>query len=83
MRLPHGNTGDGGNIAGVVMPVLPGALLVWAAIAVWAFAVGSGTAWAVLAGVSVVIGAGIFTVTGRAAQQYAGPSVILSFILAA
>lgn len=37
----------------------------------------------VVFGVGVVIGAGIFTVTGRAAQQYAGPSVVLSFILAA
>ena len=37
----------------------------------------------VVFGVGVVIGAGIFTVTGRAAQQYAGPAVILSFILAA
>ena len=44
------------GIVGVVVPVLPGALLVWAAIAVWAFAVGSATAWAVLAVVSVVIG---------------------------
>ncbi|MDN5790344.1 MAG: amino acid permease, partial [Micrococcales bacterium] len=34
-------------------------------------------------GVGVVIGAGIFTVTGRAAQQFAGPSIILSFILSA
>ena len=42
--------------SGVVVPVLPGALLVWAAIAVWAFAVGSATSWAVLAVVSVVIG---------------------------
>ena len=37
----------------------------------------------VVFGVGVVIGAGIFTVTGRAAQQYAGPAVILSFTLAA
>lgn len=44
------------GIVGVVVPVLPGALLVWAAIAVWAIAVGSTTAWAVLAAVSVVIG---------------------------
>ena len=43
------------GIVGVVVPALPGALLVWAAIAVWAFAVGSSTAWAVLAVVSVVI----------------------------
>lgn len=37
----------------------------------------------VVFGVGVVIGAGIFTVTGRAAHQFAGPSVVLSFILAA
>jgi APA family basic amino acid/polyamine antiporter len=34
-------------------------------------------------GVGVVIGAGIFTVTGRAAQQYAGPSIIISFVVGA
>jgi len=34
-------------------------------------------------GIGVIIGAGIFTVTGRAAQQYAGPSVVYSFILGA
>jgi uncharacterized protein len=44
------------GIAGVVVPVLPGALLVWAAIAVWAVTVGSGTAWAVLAGATLLIG---------------------------
>jgi uncharacterized protein len=44
------------GIVGVVVPVLPGALLVWAAIAVWALAVGSDTAWAVLAGATLLIG---------------------------
>lgn len=44
------------GIAGVVVPVLPGALLVWAAIAMWALVVGSATAWWVLAGATVVIG---------------------------
>lgn len=34
-------------------------------------------------GVGVVIGAGIFTVTGRAANLYAGPAVIISFLIAA
>ena len=37
----------------------------------------------VVFGVGVVIGAGIFTVTGRAAQQFAGPAVIISFLIAA
>ena len=44
------------GIVGVVVPVLPGALLVWAAIAVWALVDGSATAWAVLAAATVLIG---------------------------
>ena len=44
------------GIVGVVVPVLPGALLVWAAIAVWALVVGSATAWAVLAVATLLIG---------------------------
>ncbi|GAA1575214.1 amino acid permease [Kribbella hippodromi] len=34
-------------------------------------------------GIGVIIGAGIFTLTGKAAAQYAGPSIALSFVLAA
>jgi APA family basic amino acid/polyamine antiporter len=34
-------------------------------------------------GVGVIIGAGIFTLTGRAAQQYAGPAIALSFVIGA
>ncbi len=34
-------------------------------------------------GIGVVIGAGIFTLTGRVANQYAGPGVVFSFALAA
>jgi uncharacterized protein YqgC (DUF456 family) len=44
------------GIVGVVVPVLPGALLAWAAIAVWALAVGSTTAWAVLGIATLLIG---------------------------
>jgi len=44
------------GIVGVVVPVLPGALLVWAAIAVWALVDGSPTAWAVLAVATLLIG---------------------------
>jgi uncharacterized protein YqgC (DUF456 family) len=44
------------GIVGVVVPVLPGALLAWAAIVVWALAVGSATAWVVLAVATVAIG---------------------------
>ena len=34
-------------------------------------------------GIGVIIGAGIFTLTGRAAQAYAGPSIVVSFAIAA
>jgi uncharacterized protein YqgC (DUF456 family) len=44
------------GIVGIVVPVLPGALLVWAAIAAWALAVGSATAWAVLGLATLLIG---------------------------
>jgi APA family basic amino acid/polyamine antiporter len=36
----------------------------------------------VLFGIGVVIGAGIFSVTGPAAANYAGPGIVLSFVLA-
>lgn len=34
-------------------------------------------------GVGTVIGAGIFTLTGKAAHEVAGPSIVLSFVIAA
>lgn len=34
-------------------------------------------------GIGVIIGAGIFTFTGKAAQAYAGPSITISFVVAA
>lgn len=34
-------------------------------------------------GIGVIIGAGIFTLTGRAAAEYAGPAIVFSFVIAA
>lgn len=34
-------------------------------------------------GIGVIIGAGIFTLTGRAAANYAGPAIVISFVIAA
>ena len=44
------------GIVGVVVPVLPGALLAWAAIVVWALTVGGATAWAVAGVATLAIG---------------------------
>ena len=44
------------GIVGVVVPVLPGSLLAWGAIVVWALAVGSATAWAALGIATLLIG---------------------------
>ncbi|MDD5200762.1 MAG: amino acid permease [Terrimicrobiaceae bacterium] len=41
-----------------------------------------GPASLVLLGIGVVIGAGIFSITGAAAGQYAGPGIVLSFVIA-
>jgi uncharacterized protein len=46
----------GTGIVGVVVPVLPGALLAWAAIAVWALVVGGVAAWTVLGVATLAIG---------------------------
>jgi uncharacterized protein len=45
------------GVVGIVVPVLPGALLSWAAILVWALEEQSSTGWIVLAIATVLIGA--------------------------
>lgn len=45
------------GVAGVVIPVLPGGLLAWVAIAVWAVQVQDAAGWAVLAVSTLAIGA--------------------------
>jgi uncharacterized protein YqgC (DUF456 family) len=46
------------GIIGVVVPVLPGLLLVWAGVAVWGLARHDALGWGVLAVVTVVLAAG-------------------------
>ena len=42
------------------------------------------SAWNLVSlGIGAIIGAGIFTLTGHAAAQYAGPAIILSFLFSA
>lgn len=45
------------GIVGIVIPILPGAILSWAAILVWAFEEQSSTGWTVLAIATAFIGA--------------------------
>lgn len=47
------------GLVGIVVPLLPGTLLVWAAIAVWAYVENSTVSWVVLGGATAVLGAGI------------------------
>ena len=47
------------GLVGILVPLLPGTLLVWAAIAVWSFAERTTTAWAVLGLATAVLGAGL------------------------
>jgi uncharacterized protein len=47
------------GIVGVVIPLLPGTLLVFGAIAVWAYVEGTTAAWVTLAVVTVILGAAL------------------------
>ena len=56
------------GLVGVVVPLLPGALLVWAAIVVWGITVGTATGWAVVGVATALIAAGQvvkYTIPGR------------------
>jgi uncharacterized protein len=76
------------GIAGVVVPVLPGAVLVWGAILVWAIAVGSPAAWAVLAAATVLVGGAQvvkYLVPGRRLRSAGVPrqSILAGLLVAA
>lgn len=47
------------GLAGIFVPMLPGSLLVWAAIALWAYVESNTTAWVVFGVATALLGAGI------------------------
>lgn len=47
------------GLAGILFPLLPGTLLIWAAIAVWAYVEHTTVAWIVLGVATALLGAGI------------------------
>jgi uncharacterized protein YqgC (DUF456 family) len=68
------------GIIGVVVPVLPGGLLVVGAVLVWAIDVGGATAWGVFAGCAALVLAGAvvkYVVPGRRLQEAGVPSSTL------
>lgn len=59
------------GLVGILVPVLPGSVLVVGAILVWAIAEGGATAWAVFAAATVIVAAGAvvkYVVPGRRLQ---------------
>ena len=50
------------GLAGILVPLLPGTLLVWAAIAVWSVMTDTTASWVVLGVVTVLLGAGVHVV---------------------
>lgn len=47
------------GLAGILVPLLPGTLLIWLAIAVWALVESTTTSWVVLGVVTLLLGAGV------------------------
>lgn len=68
------------GVIGVVVPVLPGSLLILGAVLVWALQDGSGTAWAVFSVVTVLLATGAivkYLVPGRRLQAAGVPNSTL------
>jgi uncharacterized protein YqgC (DUF456 family) len=65
------------GLAGIVVPVLPGTVLILGAVLVWALAVASPAGWLVLAVVAVLLGAGAvvkYVVPGRGLRSAGVPT---------
>jgi uncharacterized protein YqgC (DUF456 family) len=70
------------GLVGVVVPLLPGALLAWAAIVVWGVTVGTATGWAVVGVATAVIAVGQvvkYTIPGRRLRTDGVPQRSLAF----
>lgn len=70
------------GIAGVIVPVLPGTLLVLGAILVWALEIGGSTAWVVFGVSAALLLAGTvvkYTVPGRRLKESGVPTSTLLF----
>ena len=65
------------GLVGILVPILPGTILVWAAILVWAWSIGGVTAWAVLGVATALLAGGAvvkYVVPGRRLQVAGVPA---------
>jgi uncharacterized protein len=70
------------GLVGVVVPLLPGLILVWAGIALWSFTQGGQVGWLVLAAASLVLALGLFAkyaLPGRQLREAGVPWTTLTF----
>lgn len=68
-------------VVGSVLPILPGALLAWIAIAVWAALEGTFAAWTVLVVATMLLAAGQvlkYLIPGRSLRQADVPGVVIA-----
>src|SRR5688500_18725736 len=69
------------GLAGVLIPLLPGPVLIWAGIGVWAFDRMDLTGWAVLVVASVVLAIGLvakYALPGRQLREAGVPWITLA-----
>lgn len=74
------------GLVGILVPLLPGTLLVWAAIAVWAVVDRGTESWLVLGAVTVLLGAGmlvkyLWPVRRMRAADVGGPTLAAGAVL--
>jgi uncharacterized protein YqgC (DUF456 family) len=70
------------GLAGVVIPFLPGLVLIWAGIAYWSFDRGDGAGWLVLGAATVVLALGLvvkYALPGRRLREAGVPWITLAF----
>lgn len=70
------------GLVGILIPMLPGSILVLVAIGAWAGEVGTSTAWAFFAGCTLFIGIGVaakYLVPGRRLKEAGVPNSTLLF----
>lgn len=69
------------GLAGVVLPLLPGPVLIWAGIAYWAYDLGEATGWAVLAIATAILALGLvakYLLPGRRLREAGVPWITLA-----